>query len=42
MLLVGRKYAHNKHYLLAFHHELGEHWIDLGHAWWYEVISETG
>ena len=39
MLVVGRKYEHNKHYLLAFHPFEGEHWIDLGHVWWYEVIS---
>lgn len=41
MLVVGRKYEHNKHYLLAFHPFEGEHPIDLGHTWWYEVISET-
>jgi hypothetical protein len=39
MLVVGRKYEHNKHYLLAFHPFEGEHPIDLRHAWMLEVIS---
>lgn len=39
LLVVGRKYVSNKHYLLALHPAEGEHWIDLGHVWWYEVVN---
>lgn len=38
MLLVRKAYKNNKHYLIAHHPRGVEHWIDLGHVWWYEEV----